>query len=79
MGKQRKWISFGYRRKSKSGKTFIWGVVAEGGEKLGEVRWYAPWRRYALYPQPGTVWEKTCLRDVANFCGIQTEKHRGKK
>lgn len=78
VGKRRDWIFFGNRRKSKSGKTGIWYVQDADSIVLGEIRWYAQWRRYALFPEPGTVWEKDCLRTAANFCDVQTQKHRKK-
>ena len=34
---------------------------------LGQVRWYAQWRQYALYPEERTVFEKTCLTDITDF------------
>ena len=75
MGKRADWIFFGYRRKSKSGKTSIWYVQDADSVVLGEIRWYARWRRYALFPEHETVWEKNCLRTVADFCEVQTDKH----
>jgi hypothetical protein len=78
MGRQTGWIFFSYRRKSKSGLTSIWRVQDRDAHVLGEIRWYAPWRRYALYPEPETVWEQDCLRVAADFCQVQTKKHRSK-
>lgn len=78
MGKNAEWIFFGYQRKSKSGKTSQWYVQDAGGRVLGEIKWYARWRRYALYPEPETVWEQNCLQTCANFCEVQTDKHRAK-
>lgn len=74
-GKASGWIFFGNRRKSKSGKTSIWYVQDAASRILGEIRWYAQWRRYALFPMPETVWEKECLRTAADFCEVQTNKH----
>ncbi len=78
MGKRANWIFFSYRHKSKSGKTNIWQVQDAASRVLGEIRWYASWRRYALFPDTGTVWERDCLRTVADFCETQTTKHRRK-
>ena len=76
MGRGADWIYFQGRARSKSGKTRIWRVEDAAERVLGEVRWYAPWRRYCLYPKPGTVWEKNCLRTVADFCDKETDKHQ---
>jgi hypothetical protein len=58
-------------------KTREWLVKAEdGGKSLGEVKWYAPWRCYAFFPYVRTLFEKDCLRDLAYFCDLETQKHR---
>ena len=74
MGKVNKWVSFSNRRKSKSGKTFIWNV--ESNVKIGVIKWHGAWRAYALYPDSNTLFEKTCLRTIADFCESATKKHR---
>ncbi len=83
MGKINEWITFGYRRLSKSGKTFIWDVCGKnindsGDGVLGTIQWIARWRTYAFYPHQNTVYEKVCLRLIADFCETQTKKHRAK-
>lgn len=63
-----------------SGKTQIWRVRTKGGGMLlGEVRWFGRWRCYAFYPSSGTIYERTCLRDLAAFCEAETQKHRKAK
>ncbi len=63
-------------RPSASGKTSIWDIVARrNGAELGAVRWFGRWRRYAFYPAIDTVFEQTCLREIANFCEHQTGEH----
>lgn len=59
-------------------KTRVWHVrpVADDWVSLGYVKWSGPWRCYAFYPQPGTVFEKQCLMDLAEFCKSRTEEHR---
>jgi len=36
------------------------------GIKLGEIRWYAPWRQFCLFPARFTevVWSRDCLDDI---------------
>jgi hypothetical protein len=62
---------------SPSGKTRRWAVwsVAES-VTLGVVSWFAPWRCYIFSPHPHTVYERRCLRDLADFCEQQTHEHR---
>jgi hypothetical protein len=59
-------------------KTKTWRVLSEREELLGIVKWYGPWRTYAFHPEGWTVFEKTCLRDIANFCESETKKQKGK-
>jgi hypothetical protein len=56
-----------------SGKRRDGPFVANDGEvELGEVKWYGRWRCYAYFPVNDTLYEKTCLRDIANFCEKKT-------
>lgn len=67
---------------SKSGKTEVWKVLTKDGNiVLGHIRWYGPWRCYSFlissrYGKSDFVFEKTCLRDIANFCENQTKLQR---
>lgn len=72
-----KWITIQYFGITASGKTAIWTVRnAERGHLLGEVRWFAPWRKYAFYPKTGCLFEEDCLRDIAEFVSMATQAHR---
>jgi hypothetical protein len=79
-----KWIRFREQGSSPSGKTRRWTVLPthEVGLPLGSVSWYAPWRCYAFSPTlaGASVFERRCLRDIANFLEDQTIEHlsRGK-
>ena len=56
------------RKEGDTGKTEIHGVFsALHGDRLGTVRWYGAWRQYAFYPEPETIWNRDCLREVAGF------------
>ena len=72
------YIEFVLEGPTASGKTYRYKVVAkDGGDFLGIVSWYGPWRCYAFEPMPGTVFEKKCLRSIAEFCESRTNQHRG--
>jgi hypothetical protein len=72
-----KHISFAGIGTSKSGKTVVWSVLANtDGSAIGSVKWYAPWRGYAFFPRPNTVYEFVCLNDIATFCEAETIRHR---
>lgn len=61
-----------------TGITTIWNVMDQGGGRLGQVKWYAPWRRYCFSPDPEriTVFEQDCLRDLALFVEQMTRDHK---
>ena len=76
-----KYIQFINAGFSSSGKTKVWEVATKEKVKavIGEVRWFASWRCYAFYPYHKTVFEKTCLRDIADFCEDATNLHNWQK
>ena len=56
-----------------SPKTKRWHISPKEGGIIGEVRWFGRWRQYSAYLNG--IFEKTCLRDIANFCEEQTRLH----
>jgi hypothetical protein len=44
-------------------------------QQIGTISWYGTWRKYCLWPEPDTVFEQVCLRDIAAFCEQQTKLH----
>lgn len=80
MSERESFIEFQGGGESASGKTGIYLVVAKtGGKNLGEVRWFGRWRCYGFYPYEGTVFERHCLRDIADFCERQTTSQLKRK
>lgn len=53
-------------QRSITGKTFIWDVVS-GPLLLGQIKWYAPWRKYCFYPSSDTIWDASCLSEIVGF------------
>ena len=81
MTKAESFIEFRAIGLSDSGKTTIWEVVPNGsGQKwvanLGLIKWFGRWRCYAFFPRTETVFERKCLRDIADFCEARTMEHR---
>ena len=76
--KDSKWIRFCYQ--GTTGKTELYYVFAkEGNQFLGMVKWYAPWRKYAFFPQVNSLFESTCLLDITNFLNSLMEERKHKK
>lgn len=54
-------------------KTRVWTVFAiENESPLGVIKWFGRRRCYAFFPETQTVFERKCLRDIADFCEAQT-------
>lgn len=61
---------------SESGKTRVFTVHStHDSSLLGEVRWFARWRKYCFFPTSATVFEQICMRDVSDFIEIKTKEH----
>lgn len=69
-----KWIEF--EELSQIGKTQRWRVNSIGAEDLGTIKWHGAWHQYAFFPAPATLFERQCLRDIADFCESETGKRR---
>jgi hypothetical protein len=63
---QGKWIDFN-EAQSKTKTKIFWVQNRNDNSLIGEVRWYGPWRQYAFYPMPNTVYERQCLMDITKF------------
>ena len=61
-----KWIYFS--AVASTGKTTIYNCYNEEHKTfLGEVKWYAPFRKYSFFPAANIVFETQCLKDIASF------------
>lgn len=68
-------IDFEYRGTSKSGKTEVYDIRCNG-MFLGEVKWYAPWRRYCFYPVAVSIFDFSCLKEIMEFISIKMNDRR---
>jgi hypothetical protein len=74
-----KWIRFEEWRRIPERKTQTWIVLSAASkerEELGAVKWFGRWRQYAFFPLQRTVFERQCLRDIADFCESETKARR---
>jgi len=68
------------RARKQNPRTWIYLVRVNYDEDLiGVVKWFAQWRQYGFYPEVGTVFEKTCLTDIRDFCIELNERQRLKR
>ena len=73
------YIDFAFVEKSPSGKTDIWRVADKSGFQLGLIAWFSRWRKYSFYPSGHTVYEQTCLREIAEFIDERMAERRKAK
>lgn len=80
-----KWIVAEVTPSPKGQRTVRYVVHSMAGAFLGLVKWHDAWRCYAFFPDTGaqTIFEPTCLHDIANFVQacteLQRDIQRGKK
>lgn len=56
-------------------KTDVYLVSSNhSGDILGEIKWYAPWRRYVFHPKEETLYSHDCLEEIAQFIFICMDK-----
>jgi hypothetical protein len=82
MGRPGSWIDFKHLGASDSGKTQIWEVVTTvdgGATALGQIRWHGPWRKYAFFAYPNTLFETNCLRDLIAFIDKQMAERKAQR
>jgi hypothetical protein len=62
-----KWIDF--VEYPTNGVTKAFTVVPKENEAIyiGKIKWYAPWRKFAFFPEPNCVFETQCLKDITSF------------
>ena len=60
-------------------KTALYEVITnEDQQIIADIKWYGHWRQYALFPRLDTVWEPTCLAEMATCLTQLTTQHRQK-
>lgn len=63
-----KWIVIHQNYRPPARKTHVYAIYSKSGDmKIAEIRWYGPWRQYALFPEPDTVWAGSCFDDIVMF------------
>lgn len=67
------YLQFEPREPEGKRKTVIVDVVSvSSGTTLGEIRWHGPWRQFCFFPTPHTLFNKDCLREIADECSERT-------
>ncbi len=45
-------------------------------EVIGTIKWFGRFRGYCLFPEPETVWSKSCNEEVNKFLDKVNSEHR---
>jgi len=53
-----------------TGKTKVFSV-RNGDIGLGDISWYAPWRRYVFFPGAALLFDSGCLKEITAFIDRQ--------
>jgi hypothetical protein len=59
-------IEFHYQGMSESGKTEIYAVCTKNGTQLGIIHWYGAFRHYCFSPNPNTIYDSGCLKEISS-------------
>lgn len=63
-------------RVSPGSKTNLFTIISRhSGAILGHIKWFVPWRQYVCFPV-NSVFDKICLREIADYCELVTNKYR---
>lgn len=65
-------VTFAHLGPRPGNKTSDWAVRERSGGDIGTIKWFPRWRKYGFFPCHGTVYEETCLREIAEFCQART-------
>ena len=57
-----------FRLLERKPKTQVIEVISKRhGNRLGIIKWFGRWRRYALFPEPAIVFDAECLNDIVSY------------
>ena len=61
-------------------KTKVVSVINKSsGREIAKIQWYPDWRQYCFLPNPGTIWNNTCLSDVNSAIEILMTERQAPK
>lgn len=70
------YVRFAEIEAPKNFKTKIWDVTTiDRAGLLGQVKWYAQWRKYTFFPNNNTLFDFDCLSEIAEFVAKETTEH----
>lgn len=65
-----------YHEVGKIGKTKHFQIrTRDSSVLIGNVKWYAPWRKYCFFAT-NCILEETCMLEIVAFCQMKTTEHK---
>jgi hypothetical protein len=61
-------------------KTKVISVINKSSQRpIAKILWYPEWRQYCFLPNPGTIWNNTCLNEVNSVIDMLMAERRTAK
>ena len=74
--KETNFIRFVRLDRPKKHKTDIVQILNSNDELLGEIKWYANWRKYCFFPSSDVLFDAICLENILDVVfQLQTERN----
>jgi len=74
-----KYLIFQDGGKSESGLTLIVDVISKKhGYPLGQIKWHGPWRDYVFHPDKATLFNRACMKCIADKLAKMFMDHHAK-
>ena len=75
-----KWLIIEKLPRPDNRKTDIFDVYSKDQNSiLGTISWWGGWRQYIFAPNPNTIYERQCLKDISDFLNKLLEERKIKK
>lgn len=77
---QSRWLDIQMIPRRDGLKTDTWHIYnKDAGVRVGIIKWYGSFKCYSFFPEPGMVFEPTCLTDITNFIHTQMREWEAKR
>ena len=60
-------------------KTPIYNIINNNNLKIGQIKWYGPWRKFCFYPYPDTIWDSNCLQQLLDCMNTLNKEYKLKE
>lgn len=62
---------------SRGRKTPVYAIhEGSGTNRLGEIKWYGPWRGFCFFPKGNTVFDAECLQQIREWIAELNKRYK---